>query len=181
MRIVSALIGLLGLLWLASCNTRDTDNSVSDAAQAQPAVNPAPTPAPASEAAEGYQPLAGSILALDSGEEFAVLSVGDFDQKFKELSGLVAVEGRVKEAYPESGALVLVDCDNMAGCGDGCCPQAEVPLRLAMADYAGALPETNHEVIVIGDISVTDTGYDLAVREIRQGDEVLLSQLTQQT
>ena len=182
MRNLVALAGLLGLLVLVGCNTRDADDTAADA-PAQPAASPAATPEPvtAGAAGEGYQPLAGSVLALENGEEIAVLSVGDFEQNLRQLGGLVAVEGRVKEAYPERGTLVLVDCANMAGCGDGCCPQAEIPVRLALEEYTGVLPIAEHEVIVIGDLSVNDAGYDLAVREIRRGDEVLLQLLTQQT
>jgi hypothetical protein len=102
-----------------------------------------------------------------------VLSVGDFDQNLRQLSGLVAIEGRVKASYPERGALILVDCSNMADCNDGCCPQAEVPVRLELENYDGQLPQTDREIVIVGDLTVSDTGYELAVRQIRHHDEVL--------
>jgi len=169
-------VWLLALTPLAACNTAGKDNATADSVQPATAAVPAQTSQSDTmkDPAGAYQSVAGSILALDSGEEVPVLSVGDFDQRLNKLDGLVAIEGRVKESYPERGALVLVDFANMAGCSDGCCPQAEVPVRLALEEYSGSLPEPDREIVVIGDISVSETGYDLAVREIRQDEEILL-------
>jgi hypothetical protein len=178
MRNTVLLSSLLSLLLLVSCNTADTDRAEAEAAQAQAAKVQNEQPAAPVQAGDSYEPVAGSILALDTGEEVTVLSVGDFDQRLKELSGLVAIEGRVKEAYPERGALVLVDCANMQGCGDGCCPQAEVPVRLALEEYSGSLPDADREIVVIADVTVLEAGYDLAIREIRQGGKTMLSAKT---
>lgn len=177
MRKYATAICLLALLLAAACNQDEAESPATATAQAVPGTTVAAEPPaqPKQESADVHQSSAGSILALNTGEEVTVLSVGDFDQRLKDLTGVVAIEGRVKAAYPERGALVLVDCANMAGCGDGCCPQAEVPVRLALEDYSGAMPEADREVVVIADITVLEAGYELAVREIRQGEEVLLS------
>lgn len=174
---LSITIAALALLLLAACNVGETDSAATTGAgqRSSAGSETVKTTAESAQAVDsGYQPVAGSDLVLDSGEEVTVLSVGEFDQKLKELSGLIAVEGRVKEAHPELGALILVDCDNMADCGDGCCPQAELPVRMALESFAGELPTADSEVIVVGELTVNDLGYELAVREIRQGPDVLL-------
>jgi len=174
MRNYATAICLLVLLLATACNQEEAENPATATAQVSPGTSAAAEP-PAQEGGDAHQATGGSVLALNTGEEVNVLSVGDFDQRLKDLTGLVAIEGRVKEAYPERGALVLVDCTNMAGCTDGCCPQAEVPVRLVLENYSGTLPEADREVVVVADITVLDAGYELAVREIRQGEEVLLS------
>lgn len=167
----AALMVLFGLVLLGACNqAKESVDTGTRAATARPADIPA-----MDVKSSPSEPQARTMLTLASGEEVSVLSVGEFEQKLSGLSGLVAIAGRVKEAYPERGALILVDCANMAGCGDGCCPQAEVPVRMALSEYEGSLPAVDCDVIVVGDLTVRDAGYELAVREIRQGEEILIS------
>lgn len=141
-----------------------TDQATGQATDAPPAA-----PAQAS--------LAGTTIALADGAQVEIISVGGFDQTYKTLNGTVAIEGRVAEVFPERGAFVLVDYDRMAECQSGCCPQAEVPVRLTLAEFKGELPSAELEIIVIGELALNDLGYELTVNEIRCGSEVLLSRI----
>lgn len=166
------IIGMIALLLLAAgCNEAPKSEAVSQTAAAPAAAEL--QPAESSEAASNT--LAGTQLALAGGQQIEVLSVGKFDQQLSSLAGKVAIEGRVSESYPERGALILVDTANIAGCDVNCCPQAEVPVRIALEDYDGELPPADKQVVIVGDISVSETGYELAVSEIREGESVLLS------
>ena len=106
--------------------------------------------------------------------QVTVLSVGSFDEQQQSLDGWIAVEGRVAEAYPERGALILVDTGNMEGCADACCPQVQVPVKLALEDYAGTMPAFDQQVVIIGEFSRQELGYELQVSEIHSGGTVLL-------
>ncbi len=147
------------LLVVCSCSKQDSDKSSAEAA---------------SPATGEYTPLAGSEIAIKGDTRVAVVSVGNFDAGIKSLPGLVAIEGRVSESVAERNAFILVDCSNKAGCQDTCCPQATVPVRLAADSYTGELPQVGESVIVIGDLTVTETGYQLDVIEARRGSKTLL-------
>jgi len=174
MRKFVMLLGIPFLALLSACNKADETpatqaESAAATADASPAVTASAGAAQESAAAEPQ------IVTLASGEQLEVISVGYFDENMKELGGLVAIAGRVKEAYPDHGALILVDCANMAGCTDGCCPQAEVPVRLELSEYTGELPPADAEVVLVGDLTVQELGYELAVREIHQGANTVLA------
>lgn len=181
------LILLCCLLFAASCDNMPENDSATarqaaapNGASAAAAGQPVETPTAESPAAAAEGALAGTQLALADGREVEVLSVGKFDQAQASVSGLVAIEGRVAEAFPDQGALVLVDVDNMAGCGDSCCPQAQVPVKVNLADYSGALPVAGQQVVVVGDIARTGLGFELTVAEIRCGGETVLERAAAQ-
>ncbi len=149
----------LGLLVVCSCSQQDADTPASDAG----------TPAPVE-----YSPMAGTEIAVGDGARATVISVGDFDANTQALAGLVAVEGRVSESFTDKDAFILIDCSTKAGCASSCCPQAKLPIRLTAGGYTGDLPREGESVIVIGDLTVTGTGYQLDVIETRRGSETLL-------
>ena len=163
------------LVFATGCNETPQSETVASTADKAPVASAASAGQPASTADTlDHEVLAGTQLILADGREVDVLSVGKFDQAQASISGLVAIEGRVAEAFPDEGALVLVDVDNMAGCGDSCCPQAQVPVKVNLADYSGALPAAGQQVVVVGDIARTDLGFELTVAEIRCGGETVL-------
>lgn len=193
MKRFALLIGIPAVLLLAACNQADEAPATQSRAAA---------PASAAQSAsadihddhaghdhaaqddhaadEGHadgtaETAAAAPITLASGEQVEIIGVGYFDENIKSLDGLVAIEGRVKESHPDRGALILIDCSVEAGCTDGCCPEAEVPVRLDLSNYTGGLPAADTEVVVVGDLTVSDLGYELAVREIRQGEETLLA------
>jgi hypothetical protein len=168
---------LMVVLFAASCNdtVQKSANTSTSAATATAGQTPEQAPEQAAvPAAAAIQ--AGTQLTLASGESVEVLSVGKFDETQASLNGLVAIEGRVAEVYPERGAMVLVDVENMAGCKDGCCPQAQVPVQVNLSDFTGELPGKDAQIVVIGELHQQELGFEFAVREIRGGNEVLLKQ-----
>jgi len=159
------VIGLLGvLLVLASCNEVIQDES-SNAGQASASSSPA---------TGGDQPTAGAELTMADGQRIEVLSVGKFDEQQQSLTGQIAIAGRVAEAYPERGALVLVDADNMAGCADDCCPQSKVPIKLILEEFTGTLPSADQQVVIVGEIIQQELGFELHVNEIHRDGEVIM-------
>lgn len=177
MRKILVTIAVFAVALSVACNESSTEppaqtSTAPTTKAAPPPVKDAPPPSFGNDKVEE---LAGTSFTLDSGEEVGILSVGDFDTQLNLLDGLIAIEGRVAEVFADRGAFVLVDADRMAGCSDGCCPDVEVPVRIALEEYEGGLPEADSQIVVVGDLEVTKMGYDFAVREIRQGEEVLLS------
>lgn len=167
--------GSLLLVMVFACDqgSAETKSPATSSAAAAPAAGkPVAAPLDSEQAS-----IVGTTIAIATGEEVEIISVGSFDQDYKSLSGVVAIEGRVAEVYPERGALLLVDYDRMADCESGCCPQAEVPVRLVLEEFNGELPPQDLEVVVVGDLTVKNMGYELVVNEIRHGDEVLLSRV----
>lgn len=152
---------ILTIALLAGCSggQQESDTSVADAATTEPVE---------------YSPMVGSEITAADGLRATVISVGEFDANTKSLAGRVAVEGRVEESFAERDAFIMVDWRNEDGCTKSCCPQAEVPIRLMAGGYTGRLPRKGEAVVVIGDLSVTDTGYQFDVLETRSGAETLL-------
>ncbi len=179
--LVMAMLTVCAALFAVGCNQAEDARTTASAGEGGMAVTsgeaaasqPAATSEAAAEAGE-QEALAGTQLTLASGEQVEIISVAAFDQAQNSLSGRVAIEGRVAEAFPDRGAVVLVDVDNMAGCSDGCCPQAQVPVKVNLADYAGALPAAGQQVVVVGEIVRTDLGFNLQVAQIRHGSDVVL-------
>lgn len=118
--------------------------------------------------------LAGTMLDIGGGQQVEVLSVGKFDEQQKSLAGLVAIEGRVAESYPDRGALIMVDTTNMEGCAEDCCPKAQVPIKLPGEDFEGEFPVIGQQVIVIGTLTQLELGYELAIMDIRANGDILL-------
>ncbi len=147
------------LLVVCSCSQQDSDKPSAEAAEPEAAK---------------YTPIAGSDIAIGGDTHVTVISVGDFDANIKSLTGLVAVEGRVSESVAEMNTFILVDCSKEAGCESNCCPLATVPIRLTAGNYTGDLPRKGESVIVIGDLTVTETGYQFGVIEVRRGSRTLL-------
>ena len=176
------LAAFLATVLFAGCNQAEGDPAANAGAASGKApvesASSAGGPAGQSDKAPVGELAQPQPITLGSGEQVTAVSVGYFDQNMKDLSGLVAIEGKVQESHPDRGALILVDCSVEAGCTDGCCPEAVVPVRLDMANYSGELPSADAEVVIVGDLSVQELGYTLDVREIRSGSEVLLSRST---
>lgn len=172
MKGLTATAAMLLLLLGAGCNKGGSADSAANVETASKVLASAETSSGAGEAvvAADYQSQAGTELALSDDEKVLIVSVADLDEKSSEMEGLVAIEGRVAESYPDKGTIILVDCDNMKGCADGCCPQTRVPVRLSSAGDGQqiAVPGVDEMVIVVADLSLTETGYNLAVRELRK-------------
>ena len=170
-----AIVALLLLLPVAGCNKGDTSQSAATAQVQTPALvssaEAASTQATPAASESDYEPLAGQELELLGDEKVLIVSVGELDAKSKDMEGLVAIEGKVAESYPDRGTIILVDVVD-SGCGDDCatCPRARVPVRLSKADGEEkvSVPGVDEMVIVVADLSLTETGYTLNVRELRK-------------
>lgn len=182
---------LCGVLTLAACNkggstgysantgANSTASNVSAGHSADDghghAVAEAQAPAEAQTPA-GVEP---SSIVLADGTEVKVIEASVLDGDPKAYSGLVAISGEVATVYADKGTFTLKDCAKDDDCKTtdscGCCSKAQVPVRLELKDYDGALPEAAQDVIVIAEVSPTETGYSLAVREVRQGDKAILT------
>lgn len=170
---LTAIMALLAVMLVASCNKGPAADTASSKA---PATNVlASAEASSGETAvandkSAYEPIAGTELELSDNEKVMIVSVADFDAKSDEYEGLVAIEGRVSESYPDKASFILVDADNMKGCSSGCCPQAKVPVRVAVSDDGkeSAVPAVDEMVIVVAQLTLTETGYTLDVRELRK-------------
>ncbi len=172
MKTVTILTCIVVLAFFAGCNKADKAPTI---VQPKTPVAKTADATPATQTTESdYTPLAGTNLALANGVEVGIISVGKFDTDLQSLGGLIAVEGRVAEVFADKGRMLLVDTDRMKGCQDGCCPLAEVAVRLALENFEGEMPLAETEVIVVGDLTITSMGYEFAVHEIRQAGEVLL-------
>ncbi len=159
MRRFAWMILVTSLLVVCSCNQQDSDNPSTEAADLS---------------ADEYTPIAGSNIAIEGDTPVKVISVGEFDTGIKTLPSLVAIEGRVSESVAKMSTFILVDCSNKPGCESTCCSQATVPIRLTAGNYTGELPQVGESVIVIADLTVTETGYQLDVFEARRGSKTLL-------
>ncbi|MEZ5337121.1 MAG: hypothetical protein R3F46_02560 [bacterium] len=169
-----AILAMLLILPVAGCNkggasTESTASATSKVPSIVSSAEAASTAAAPAKEESSYEPLAGKELELSKDEKVIIVSVADLDSKAKDMQGLVALEGRVAESYPDKGTIILVDCDNMKGCQDGCCPQTRVPVRLSKGsdERKVSVPGVDEYVIVVADLSLTETGYTLAVREVR--------------
>jgi len=147
---------------VAGCSggQQETETVAAEAGQEEPAA---------------YSSIAGTEVTTGDGVSATVISVGVFDANTNLFAGRIAVEGRVEESFPDRNTFVLVDCSTDAGCTKACCPQAKVPVRLDAGAYDGRLPRQGESVVVIGDLTVTDTGYHFDVMEARSGAETLLT------
>ena len=168
-----AIMALTAALLSTGCNK----GTGSDASTATAPANKILASAEASSAAPeseqetpAYETKAGTELALSDDQKVMIISVADLDAKSADYEGLVAIEGRVSESYPDKASFILVDCDNMQGCKDGCCPQTRVPVRIAQAEGQPEItvPVVDEMVIVIAQLSLTETGYALAVQDVRK-------------
>jgi hypothetical protein len=75
---------------------------------------------------------------------------------------------------------MLVDCDTAAACSDpgcaSCAADMKLPVRVDPATLQGALPAARERVLVVAEVSPTTTGgFELKVREIRDGDKTVLT------
>jgi hypothetical protein len=122
-----------------------------------------------------------SEVILASGEKLPVHPVAKLDQDPKSIEGRVAVQGKVMDVLSDKGVFSLVDCKQMAGCKDGCCPNVNVPISVPPAEYQGSMPAKDKDVIVVGSLKVSNAGYLLTVDEVRDGDTVVMSRKTAAT
>jgi hypothetical protein len=89
--------------------------------------------------------------------------------------GRVAINGKVGDVWAEKGTFTLVDLKQMPGCTDGCCPKTNIPVSVSLAEYSGDFPKAGEVVLVICELSTTDTGgYSVQVEEVRQGEKTLI-------
>ena len=174
MRIVTLTMCLLVMALIAGCNKAEKSPPTIVQPEAPAATTDSAEPDSSADAGSDYTALAGTKLSLASGDEVEIISVGKFDTDLQSLGGTIALEGRVAEVFADKGRMLLVDTDRMKACQDGCCPQAEVPVRLALENFEGKMPTAESEVIVVGDLTITNMGYEFAVQEIRQGGDVLM-------
>lgn len=181
-RLLFAILAL-GLLVLAACNKQTTASG--DAAVGAAGAGASQEPAAAAHdehgAAETHAAEAAipASITLADGKTLNVVAASAIDGDPKAHAGLVAIAGEVTKVYADKGAFMLKDnpkdedCKTEDSCS--CCSTAEVPVRLTMADYDGALPAAQDAVIVIAEVSPTAAGYTLAVREVRSGDKKILT------
>lgn len=174
-----AAMMLMMVLLSAGCNDGGSASEANaSAVQTETAttekMNASAGKSTATESVAEFVSQAGKELALSDDEKVMIVSVGTLDSKASEMAGLVAFEGRVAESYPDRGTIILVDSENMEDCPDGCCPQARVPVRLSKAEGSEevSVPGVNEMIIVVADLSLTETGYNLDVRELRPADKV---------
>ena len=169
------MIVVVVLMVVASCN-QAVEETPGDTPTVLPVRTSQAVADPGSvEPVAGTASLEGTTVNTPAGTEVKVISIGTFDTRKKELSGVVAVEGRVSRVFAERGAFMLVDYDQMDGCTDSCCPVTEIPVRLVIEEYEGALPAVDDVVVLIADLTLTETGYDLAVAEVQCGGEPILT------
>lgn len=121
---------------------------------------------------------AGSIK-LSDGSAVQLINVGLLDGDYKNHAGLVAIDGEVAQVFADKGTFMLKNCVDASmkasGCSKPCCGEAQIPVKVDMTKFSGVMPEAGADVVVIGDVSVTETGYTLAVREVRSGEQTILS------
>ena len=177
---------LLGLMALASCNKQGSASGDSAAAAKDASSAPqlaadaqAPPEAPAAETGAGAAAALPASITLVDGKTVPVIAASAVDSDPKAHAGLVAIAGEVTQVFAEKGAFMLKDSPKDADCKTedscGCCSKAEVPVRLALEDFNGTLPAAKQNVIVVAEVSLTETGYTLAVSEVRSGDTTLLT------
>jgi len=135
------------------------------AAQRTPGPPAANVPAPSQ---------AGSTLTLPGGERVPVVSIMQLDADPGAYRGLIALAGRVMLSDPARSQFVLLDASmgpsKRASCGGDCM----LPLTVALEQYEGSLPVANADVVVLVDVSQAGQETRLEVREVRQGDKVIL-------
>jgi len=163
-RLVLFVISILLLAGIYACGQNDNGSNESGDGSV----------ASGSDSAVAYTPLAGGTLSLTSGDEAPIVSIAQFDAKPADFAGLIALEGKVAERFVDQFTFILVDCATEDGCGNDCCSKATVPIRLTRDRYEGELPALSDNVIVIGKLALTATGYDFDVVEVRRGDDLLL-------
>jgi hypothetical protein len=168
-----ATLAFVAVLLMAGCNKGTGTEATAATAPAVNILASAEASSGEADAAKdkpAYEPKAGTELDLGNDEKVMIVSVGDIDAKSADYEGLVAIEGRVSESYPDKASFILVDADNMKGCSSGCCPQAKVPVRVAKSADGkdAAVPGVDEMVIVVAQLTLTETGYTLDVRELRK-------------
>ena len=181
MRLLS-LAAMIGVLTVAACNKGGSTDSGDPAASAGLANTAAETAvAPAADtaapvAAEAAEP---DSIALADGTPLPVIKASVLDSDYQAHVGLVAIAGEVAAVYADKGTFMLKDCPEDESCKTedncACCSEAQIPVRVAASVFDGALPAVAQEVIVIAEVSATAAGYNLDVREVRQGDQAILT------
>ncbi len=156
---VLALGLVMSVLVICSCGGGGSDTATTD---------------PETAAAVSYTPLAGGTLSVDGSGAVPIISVAQLDKDPGSFAGTVAIEGKVSERFEDRFAFIMVDCARMDGCASDCCSPATVPIRLARSEYRGELPALKDNVIVVGALKVTETGYELEVAQVRRGEDTLL-------
>ncbi len=121
---------------------------------------------------------AGTIKLAD-GSAVQVINVGLLDGDYRNHSGVVAIDGEVAQVFADKGTFMLKNCVDEGmkadGCTKPCCAEAQIPVKLDMSLYSGQLPAAGSDVLVIGNVAVTETGYTLTVQEVRSGEKTILS------
>jgi hypothetical protein len=176
------IVVLLAICLLAACNKPQPADGTTSSAPAADAVASTPPADSAAAPAETEHSAAGAALPssvqLSDGSSVSVIAASVVDGDPKAHAGLVAIAGEVSQVYADRGTFMIKDCPKDEDCKTtdscSCCSSAEVPVRLSLSDYDGALPEVAQDVIVIAELQPTETGYTLAVREVRSGESTLL-------
>ena len=156
---VLALGLVLSLLVVCACGQKGSDSATTNAEAV---------------ADVSYTPLAGGTLSVDGSGAVPIISVAQLDKDPGSYAGVVAIEGKVSERFNDRFTFIMVDCARMDGCASDCCSPATVPIRLARSEYRGELPALKDNVIVVGALTVTETGYELEVAQVRRGEDAVL-------
>jgi hypothetical protein len=197
-RILGLLMLIAALTALGACNQRTAAVPSHSAAAPAGIATPSAAPmTPRQPAAAGSTSLAshaaakpasaspaspsqaGGTLQLASGERVPIIGVLQLNTDAKAHVGLVALEARVMLTDPQRSTVVLVDLAKGARCTTGCNPAATFPMHVVLENYQGGLPAANTQVLVIGRVSLAGDDFKLDVREVRQGDKVILKELAQ--
>lgn len=156
------IIAMLALVVLAGCNKApksSADISVTrDGAQS---------------AATAHTAVPESI-ELASGESVQLVQVARLDTNPAQFEGRVAIAGKVEEVFADRGAFSLADVAKMPGCSTSCCSQSTIPMQVPESAYEGELPAPGDELVVIGNLTPADTGFNFDVLEVRRGDATLI-------
>jgi hypothetical protein len=178
-RLIMLAVSIMALLAIGLAGCNDTEKAADDTIVVKSGDSHEGETAEEHAAHSGETSATGTTtvteVVLASGEKLAVHPVAKLDLDPKSVEGHVALEGKVQDIHTDKGVFSLVDCKQEAGCKDGCCPNVNIPISVPTAEYDGAMPSKDANVIVIGNLKVSNAGYLLTVEEVRQGDTVLLS------
>ncbi len=164
---------------LAACNKTTAPATSTSATAAAGSTAPLTAAADPAATAEPAAAEPASSIQLADGTQVPVIAASVLDSDPKAHAGLVAISGEVSQVFAEKGTFMLKDCPKDDDCKTtdscSCCSTAEVPVRVELSAYDGGLPAVQQDVIVIAEVSPTETGYTLAVREVRQGAKSILT------
>jgi hypothetical protein len=126
--------------------------------------------------------LAGAALAAVAIAAEPKLTIVDLAAAFAapaDFEGQVGLEGKVAEVQAKERSFVMVSSETEGGCTEECCAPDRLTIEVPTADWKGKLPKVGDSLVAVGELTPLTVGFDLAVKEVRSGDKVLLSRKTE--